>query len=92
MTVNTYDAGGTFDLPSKGVLALLAFALLCALPLFNEPFVSMVAQASGVTGFLAYVFAWSAAYAMGVIAAAVVGIPALVGWHLLTGEEPRRSY
>lgn len=86
MTANTYDVSGS-DLPagpSKGTVAFFAFALLCLLPLSSDTFVSMVAQASGVTGILAYAFAWSVAYAVGLILAAGIGIPAVVLWHLLS--------
>jgi hypothetical protein len=60
------------------------------LPLASDTFVSLVAQASGVTGALAYAFAWSASFAMGLIGLAMVGIPAVVLWHLLSGR--RRAY
>ena len=92
MTANTFDMSDR-DVttgPSKGTLGFIVFALLCLLPLSSDYFVSLIGQASGVTGFLAYAFAWSASFAMGLIALVAVGIPAVVLWHLLTGA--RRSY
>ncbi|WP_448191680.1 hypothetical protein [Azospirillum sp. sgz301742] len=89
MTVNTYDMSdaGLPAGPSKVTLAFIAYTLLCVLPLSSDFFVSLIAQASGVTGALAYVFAWSAAFAMGLSALAIVGIPAAVLWHLLSGRR-----
>lgn len=92
MTAHTVDLSGT-DLPagpSKGTLGFIAFMLLCLLPLSIDSFVALVGKASGVTGFLAYAFAWSASFAMGVMALVFVGLPALVLWHLVTGR--RRTY
>ncbi|HYH37580.1 MAG TPA: hypothetical protein VD860_05120 [Azospirillum sp.] len=89
MTVNTFDMSGT-DVPagpSKGTLGFIAFALLCLLPLSSDTFVSLIGKASGVTGLLAYVFAWSASFAMGVMALVAVGFPALVLWHLVSGRR-----
>lgn len=92
MTANTYDMSDTDapTEPSKGTLTFIAFALLCTLPLISDTFVSLVAQASGVTGALAFAFAWSAAFAMGLIGLITVGFPALVLWHLFSGQ--RRAY
>lgn len=92
MTANICDMSGS-DAPAgsaKSTLAFVAFALLCVLPLGSDSFVSLVGKASGVSGGLAYVFAWSASFAMGLIGLAVVGIPAVVLWHLLSGR--RRAY
>ena len=89
MSANTYDVTD-HDLPagpSRGTLGFIIFALVCLLPLSSDTFVSLIGQASGVTGFLAYAFAWSASFAMGVIALLMVGVPALVLWHLVTGRR-----
>lgn len=92
MTVSTFDTSST-DMPagpSKGTLGFIAFALLCLLPLASDGFVSLIGKASGVTGFLAYAFAWSASFAMGLMALVGIGLPVLVLWHLFA--ERRRSY
>ena len=89
MTVQTVDMSGT-DVPagpSKGTLGFVIFALLCLLPLSSDTFVTLVGKASGVTGFLAYGFAWSAAFAMGLLALLAIGLPALVLWHLVSGRR-----
>ncbi|PWC56731.1 hypothetical protein [Azospirillum sp. TSO22-1] len=89
MTVQTVDMSGT-DMPagpSKGTLGFIAFALVCLLPLSSDIFVSLVGKASGVTGPLAYVFAWSASFAMGLLALIAIGFPALVLWHLVSGRR-----
>ena len=92
MTANTFDMSD-HDAPagpSRGTLGFIIFSLLCLLPLSSDTFVSLIEQASGVSGFLVYAFAWSASFAMGLIALLMVGVPALVLWHLVAGR--RRGY
>ena len=89
MTANIFDMSDR-DLPagpSKGTLGFIIFALACLLPLSSDGFVSLIGKASGVSGFLAYVFAWSASFAMGLMALLAVGVPALVLWHLIAGRR-----
>ncbi|WP_431861521.1 hypothetical protein [Azospirillum sp.] len=89
MTVQTFDMSGS-DAPagpSKGTLGFIIFALLCLLPLSSDTFVSLIGKASGVSGLLAYVFAWSASFAMGLLALVAIGVPALVLWHLLADRR-----
>lgn len=76
--------------PSRGALGFIAFALLCLLPLFSDGFVLLIGMASGTSDFLAYAFAWSASFAMGLIVLVGIGFPVLVVRHLLS-ERCRSS-
>ncbi|HYG90282.1 MAG TPA: hypothetical protein VD978_28950 [Azospirillum sp.] len=59
---------------------LVAFCLLCTLPLLSDDAVSWVAKGTGADGVSAYVATWSAVAALAALAIAALVLPLLAGW------------